>query len=213
MCERALGGIIHQLLLVLQFSGMNFEREMLVDQARLPEDVFEQLKNLPNIEERKEVSMSIFKGFAFLVVSYGFEIDWELSGPRPPKTITRIESKTIRRSATDPMGDIYGGRIVTEDPRRELLVELIEMAYPDTPKFLPWGKPTTRDYRDPEVRASHIEKNNPHMSPLYSALHKNFVFRRKGADKLDIGEIQAMSHEELGIYKLTHEGYNNGNHK
>lgn len=187
---------------------MNLERESRLS-ARLPEDVYEQIRNLPDVGLRIEITESIFKGLSTLLTLNDVEIDWKLSGPRPPKTIARVEDKIIRRNSKAPAADFYGGRFVTQDPRRTWLKDLIQSAYPLTPEFFATGKPTARDYRDPKVRESHIEKMNPHMSPIYSALHINFIFLRDNSNLYDIAEAQIMTHEELGIYKLTHDGYKN----
>ncbi|QQG41578.1 MAG: hypothetical protein HYV90_05490 [Candidatus Woesebacteria bacterium] len=176
---------------------------------RLPEDVYEQKNNLPGIEIREKISKSIFTGLSFFLIFNGVEVDWEESGYRT-KRIARIEDKIKRRDSTEPERDIYGVRFITEVEDRGWLSRLIQSAYPLTPKEFPGGKPSIRDYRNPEVRASHIEKSNPHMSPIYSALHINFVFQRSGSSLLDIGEVQIMTHGELMVYKQTRDGYSNG---
>jgi hypothetical protein len=174
---------------------------------RMPRDAYEQKSSLPDETTRLAISRKIFSGLSFLLTSYQVEIDWEKSGPRPTKDSARIDNKVKRRNSTDPMRDIYGARFITEDPRRGWLVSLIQSAYPATPKVFLSGKLSARDYRDPAVRASHIERFNPHMSPLYSALHVNIVFAREDSDILDIGEVQIMTHEELKIYEQTRGDY------
>lgn len=177
--------------------------------VRMPEDVYEQLRYIPDIKKRSEISKALFEGLSTLLTSNGAVIDWEKSGARPPKTISRIEDKIIRRNSTDPARDIYGVRFVTEEADRAWFAKLIQSAYPSTPNEFPGGKPSVRDYRKPEIRSSHIERLNPHMSPQYSAMHINFVFQREGSDLLDIGEVQIMTSEEYEIYKKTRNGYSN----
>lgn len=189
---------------------MGSEKEKISEcPIRMPEDVHEQKNNLPDIEIREKISKSIFTGLSFLLVLSGVEIDWEESGYRA-KRIARIDDKIKRRGSTEPERDIYGVRFITEEENREGLAHLIQSAYPLTPKEFPGGKLSVRDYRNPEVRAGHIEKSNPHMSPIYSALHINFVFQRNDSNLLDIGEIQIMTHQELTVYKETRDGYSNG---
>ena len=108
-----------------------------------------------------------------------------------------------------PIRDIYGIRLITEEEDRERIKNLIQSAYPATQKSFSDGKPSARDYRDPEVREKNIEKSNPCMSPLYSAMHVNFVFRCEGENVFDIGEVQIMTWEEFEIYRQTREEYSN----
>ncbi len=187
---------------------MNTERDFNIA-VRMPENVYEQINSLPDVETRERMAKSLFVGFSYFLVLNNVKIDWEESGYRA-KGLSRIENKIKRRDSVVPEGDIYGVRFITEEENRVALSRLIQSAYPLTPNVFPWGKPSTRDYRNPEVRAGHIEKSNPHMSPIYSALHINFVFQRKGSNLLDIGEVQIMTHQELSIYKQTRDWYPNG---
>ncbi|KKQ92560.1 MAG: hypothetical protein UU16_C0022G0007 [Candidatus Woesebacteria bacterium GW2011_GWA2_40_7] len=187
---------------------MNIERDSNIA-IRIPEDVYEQKNSLPDIETREKIAKSLFVGFSYFLILNNIKIDWEESGYRA-KRLSRIENKIKRRDSVVPGGDIYGVRFITEEEDRGALSRLIQSAYSLTPNVFPWGKPSIRDYRNPEVRASHIEKSNPHMSPIYSALHINFIFQRRDSKLLDIGEVQIMTHKELAVYKQTRDGYSNG---
>lgn len=188
---------------------MNSEREKLFYPARMPEDVYEQLRHLPSIEKRTEITKAVFEGLSNLLVSHGIAVDWGQSGYRA-KSVARIEDKITRRRSTEPQRDIYGVRFVTQEENRVWLKDLIQSAYPATPKVFAGGKLSSRDYRERAVRERHIEKSNPHMSPMYNALHVNFVFRREWSNIYDIGEVQIMTQKELVIYEETRKGYPNG---
>lgn len=188
---------------------MNSEREKLFNPARMPENVYEQLRYLPSIEKRMAIAKAIFEGLSSLLVSHGVVVDWGQSGYRA-KSVDRIEDKITRRNSTEPQGDIYGVRFVTEEEDRVWLKNLIQSAYPQTPKVFSGGKLSARDYRDAGVREQHIERSNPHMSPMYNALHINFVFRREASMIYDIGEVQVMTPKEFVTYEETRKGYPNG---
>jgi hypothetical protein len=189
---------------------MSIETEKLFEvTGRMPESVHEQIANLPVFQEREQISKAIFEGIAILLATQDIHFD-KTDSTYGTKSLSRIYNKIGRRNTEDPQGDIYRCRFELEIGNRGFVKDLIQAAYPLTPKVFPWGKPTARDYRDPAVLASHIEKSNPHMSPLYSALHINFVFRRKGSRILDIGEVQIMTKKEYEIYKQTRDGYSNG---
>lgn len=190
------------------FRAVNTEREILFDYpVRMPKDVYEQLEHLSDFGERKMSCSALERGIVILLTSYGVKI--EESSSRP-KSVTHIKEKTRRRNSTTPLKDINGVRIITEEGNRERLIDIIQSAYPATPKFFADGKPSARDYRDPKVREQNIEKSNPNMSPLYSALHINFVFQREGSTLYDIGEVQIMTQGEFEIYKQTRKDYPHG---
>jgi len=176
----------------------------------MPENVYEQLRHLPDMEKRMLIAKEIFQGLSTLLVWNGVDVDWGKSGYRT-KTVARIEDKIMRRNTSESQRDIYGVRFITEENRRIWLKDLIQSAYPETPKFFTNGKSSSRDYRDSLVRGAHIEKTNPHMSPVYSALHINFVFKQEESNVFDIGEVQIMTTDELKIYNQTRDGYPNGN--
>lgn len=175
-------------------------------EIKIPTKVSEQLLYIPNESYRINVCQQLFKGLLFYLSSYGVEIDREVSGYRT-KSVNRINEKIVRRKSDVAVRDIYGVRIITEDIRREWIKDLIQSAYPLTPKVFPDGKPSVREYADPIVREFFREKHNPHTSPIYSAMHVNIAFERVGSPYLDIAEIQIMNKMELGIYDETRDEY------
>ena len=179
---------------------------LLKPEIKIPTKVSEQLLYIPSESYRINVCQQLFKGLVFFLTSYGVEIDISVSGYRT-KTLDRVNEKIIRRKSDVAMRDIYGVRIITEDTRREWIKDLIQSAYPLTPKVFPDGKPSVREYADPVVREFFREKHNPHTSPIYSAMHVNIAFERVGSPYLDIAEIQIMNNEELGIYNDTRDEY------
>ncbi len=173
---------------------------------RMPFNAFEQIQILPEEAYRLKVTENLFKGIIFYLELNDVLISKEVSSFRT-KSIERMQEKVTRRKSSVPIRDIYGIRIITEDARRQWLTDLIQKAYPLTPKVFPDGKPSVREYADPRIREFFREKHNPHTSPIYSALHVNVVFERQGTHLLDIAEVQIMNTSELLIYNETREEY------
>jgi hypothetical protein len=191
---------------------MSNEREnVLWAKARMPKSVYEQkdiLKGI-DVETREEICKALHLRIFVLLASNGIKIK---SSSHRVKSDERIEEKIERKNVIYPfpLNDNFGIRIITEEPDREKIKNIIQSAFPITPALLPDGKASARDYRDPSVRSEHIENHNPHMSDRYSAMHVNFIFRREGSDVYDIGEVQVMTKEELKIYNETRPFYSNG---
>jgi hypothetical protein len=184
------------------------EKERFFRPARFPVDAGEQIAHLPDKNTRIKIVQNIYNGLVFLLSCYGIEINRELSGLRV-KTEERTSEKIARRGVSIPLRDIYGIRLICLEQDRDRLRQLIQSAYPLTPKDFPDGKPSWRDYSDPVVREFFREKHNPHTSSNYSALHINIAFLREDSDLIDIAEVQVMTKAELDIYNLTREEYLN----
>ena len=176
--------------------------------ARLPEDVYEQLRLLPEPEIGEEICKSLFFDIVALLNSEGIKVDFYKSGFRV-KSLDRIKAKVESRNSTSPLRDIYGIQIITEERDRERIKDIIQSNYPATPKNFPDGMPSFRDYADTETREYIKSKFNPHISSLYSAMHVNIVFVREGVDVCDIAEVQVMTQAELALYNHTREEYLN----
>lgn len=173
---------------------------------KIPYSFEDQRNSLPNQETQQQIVDQLLMGITALLTSYGFSVDREKSLGRV-KSIGRMQEKIVRRGSKTPLRDIYGIRVITDDARRAQMRELIQSAYPETPKVFSDGKPSFRDYSNPEVREYFRKNHNQHTSPLYSALHINIAFEREGSALLEIAEIQIMSHSELDIYNQTRAGY------
>lgn len=190
---------------------MNERENVLWTKARMPQSVYEQKDILKSISApaREEICKALHLRIYSMLASNGIKIE---SSSHRVKTDERIEEKIKRKNVIYPfpLNDIYGIRIITEESDREKIKNIIQSAFPATPALLPDGKASVRDYRNPGVRSEHIENHNPHMSDRYSAMHVNFIFRRKTSDVYDIGEVQVMTKEELKIYNETRPFYPNG---
>lgn len=173
---------------------------------RMPFNAYEQIQILPDFDFRMRISRNLFAGVGYYLNLLGVSFDKDLSTFRA-KDVERIQEKITRRKSAVPVRDIYGIRIITEDPRREWIKDILQKAYPLTPDMFPDGKPSVREYANPTIREFFREKHNPHTSPLYSALHVNVVFERLGSHLFDIAEIQIMNKRELEIYNDTREEY------
>ena len=186
---------------------MSIEREI-TEYGRMPGDVYEQLVNLPDLETQEKICETIYGKVCSILDYHGIVFYEEVSNCRV-KSKQRIEEKIKIRQSTRPVCDIYGTRIVVSDTDRYRVADIIKFGFPLTPDFFEDGRPTVREYADPNMR-DFISKNfNPHISTLYSALHVNVIFHRQGASLYDIGEVQIMTKKELEMSKITREVYVN----
>lgn len=190
---------------MIQSENMSVEREI-TESGRMPVDVYEQLANLPDSETQTKICGTIYDKVCSILDYHGITFYKEESNCRI-KSKERIEEKIKIRGSTRPVCDIYGTRIIVDDADRYRVSDIIRFGFPLTPDFFEDGRPTVREYADPNMR-DFISKNfNPHISSLYSALHINVVFHRDGANLFDIGEVQVMTKKELEMSKITREVY------
>jgi len=176
--------------------------------ARLPEGVFDQMGYLPEMSIRQEICRNLFNDIVSLLASHGIVVDLTKSSYRAKEAV-RIISKAAGRRSNLPVRDIYGIQIITDEPDRGRMRDIIQSNYPATPESFPGGMPSFRDYANSQTRDYIKSTFNPHISDRYSAAHINFVFRRNNLPFFDIAEVQIMNHAELAIYNHTREEYLN----
>jgi len=160
--------------------------------GRLPIDALEQIRLLPSVDERTRILMSLFGEVNELLVSSGVEIDQERSSYRI-KPDERIREKIVRRGSADPILDIYAMRLIMENSFKRLAAKVIRERYP-TPDIFPWGKPSFRDYSDPEVRKDFAIRFNPNIDEWYTATHMDIIFGE--GPVVNIAEVQLRTPEE-----------------
>ena len=163
--------------------------------SRLPINALEQLKTLPTFEERERILASLFTDVGKLLSGEEVNIDMEKSSYRV-KPEERIQAKIDRRGSADPILDLYAMRFIMEDSSKRLAVQLIKEGYP-TPDIFPWGKPSYRDYSDPEVRRQFASRFNPNIDDWYTAIHLDIIFG--DGPILNIAEVQLRTPEEHGL--------------
>lgn len=163
-------------------------------QGRMPEDVFDQLINLPSDAVQEQTCRKIFDGVASILINNGVAFDAGRSSYRV-KSREDIRKKSLTRKSDSPVRDIYGVRFVVSEEDRFRVGKMIQPQFPLTPDFID-GRPSVREYADTKVRNYIREKFNPNIGE-YSALHINLVFRREGAEVYDIAEVQIMTKREL----------------
>jgi hypothetical protein len=178
--------------------------------ARLPADVFEQIRFLPRIDERERICVAISKRLATALKDNGVKIE---DVETRAKQADSIEDKIKRRGSTNPLRDIYRVRFITNYPDRSRVARIIQDSFPLTPKVFPDGMPSVRDYANPETREFVKSRFNPRISDRHSAMNVNIVFLRNGSRLCDIAEIQVLTTEEMALYKETRSEYENGNKK
>lgn len=159
---------------------------------RLPVDAVEQLANLPPFEERKRILASLFFDIGRLLSDGGVKVDMERSSYRV-KPEERIQAKVDRRGSADPILDLYAVRFIIENSSKEIAVQLIKGEYP-TPDIFLWGKPSFRDYSDPEVRRQFASRFNPNIDDWYTAIHMDIIFGE--GPIVNIAEVQLRNPEE-----------------
>lgn len=175
----------------------------------IPANVYEQIANFPSETEQEKTCKEIFVGIQTLLNLYGITLDMEKSSYRVKSRIG-VENKIKIRKSSAPIRDKYGFRFITEEADRDRLRRIIQLAYPATPERFADGRPSVREYANPEVR-EYIKKNfNPNISSQHSALHFNIVFQREGSLLYDIAEVQIMTKKEFEIYNQTRGEYVNG---
>src|SRR5512146_1306900 len=98
---------------------MTIERgEQINNGPRMPKDVYEQFAHLPCDEERGEICMELAQKIFSLLSNNHVIIE---NVTMRVKSEARMQSKIDRRGSTAPLRDIYGIRIITEDPDRARL--------------------------------------------------------------------------------------------
>lgn len=186
---------------------MENEREKIAA-PRMPINAYEQFVNLPDKETRSGLCLTLGQAILDLV---------DLNGIKVEKVNIRVKTaesmwrKIERRNSNAPLRDIYGIRIITEEPDRMKIKDLIQRAFPLTPEKFADGTPSFREYADPETRRQSRNRNK-NISERHSALHINVVFLREGSDYYDIAEVQVLSSEEMKIFDETRGEYKNGKH-
>lgn len=187
---------------------MATERENIPERiARLPENAYEQILNMPSIAELEKINKELFDKVRGILDYHGVVYYPEECSYRV-KSSERIWIKMAERRSNTPIMDVVGARFVVRSTDRFRLASMIPKVFPLTPDTL-YGRPTVRDYANPTV-LDYIRKNfNPNMSPIHSALHINVIFPTDF--KFDQpAEIQFLSPEEFHTYRQTREGYVNG---
>lgn len=170
---------------------------------KLPSSATEQLANLPPFEERERVLASLFTTIREHLSVNGILIDVEKSSCRV-KTEERINAKITRRGSADPILDLFALRLIMDKSFKALATQLIRERYP-TPDIFPWGKPSYRDYSDPEVRRKFVSKFNPNIDDWYTATHINILFNEGSI--INIAEIQLRTPEEHELAERKREEY------
>ena len=174
----------------------------------MPISAYEQFVNLPDKETRRGLCLTLGQTILDLM---------DLNGIKVEKVNIRVKTaesmwrKIERRNSNAPLRDIYGIRIITEDPDRMKIKDLIQRVFPLTPEKFADGTPSFREYADPETRRQGRERNK-RISERHSAMHVNIVFLRDGEAVYDIAEIQILNPEEMGIFYETRGEYENGKH-
>ena len=134
------------------------------------------------------------------------EFDLEESSYRV-KSREDIREKSITRKSVSPVRDIYGVRFVVRNEDRFKITNLATY-FPLTPDFFADGRPSVREYANPNVRSYIRGAFNPNIGE-YSALHINIVFQRNNSKIYDIAEIQIMTKDELTVSKNNRNLYTN----
>lgn len=171
--------------------------------GRLPIDALEQLRFLPSVDERYGILTSLYGEVGELLAVNGIKIDQARSSCRV-KPDERIQEKIARRGLADPILDIYAIRLIMESSFKRLAAQVIRERFP-TPDIFPWGKPSFRDYSDPEVRRDFASRFNPNIDDWYTATHLNIIFG-KGLI-VDIAEIQLRTPEEHDLAERRRSEY------
>lgn len=175
---------------------------------RFPEDVFDQLMDLPSDMIQEKICKKIFDEVASILTNNGIVFDVEKSSHRV-KSREDIRKKSLTRKSLSPVRDIYGVRFIVREADRFRIESMIQPLFPLTPEIFADGRPSIREYADPKVREYMRGKFNPNIGE-YSALHINVVFQREGAKICDIAEVQIMTEKELEVSKSNRGMYTNG---
>lgn len=173
---------------------------------RMPENAYEQLVNLPDKEVRRGLCLILGQAILGLMDLNGIKIEKVTVRAKTAESMWR---KIERRKSEAPLRDIYGIRLLTEEPDRMKIKDLIQKVFPLTPGEFADGTPSFREYADPETRRQARERNK-RISERHSAMHINIVFLREGSPVYDIAEIQVLNNEEMKIFEETRGEYKNG---
>ena len=187
---------------------MSIEREK-INQARMPEYVFDQLISLPPDIIQDKTCKKVFYEVAAILMKNEVVFDTEKSSFRV-KSREDIRKKSITRKSISPVRDIYGVRFIVSEADRFRVQNMIQPYFSLTPETFSDGRPSIREYADLKVRDQVRENYNPNITDSYSALHINIVFQREGANVYDIAEIQIMTKKELEASKNSRRKYTGG---
>lgn len=187
---------------------MEIEREN-IGVGRMPVDVYEQMANLPSMEEQERICRWLFAKVLRVLVENGIGVNVKKSSYRV-KSDEGVMGKIITRGSTRPVKDKFGVRLIVSEEDRFRISGMIRDAFPLTPDFFEDGVPSIRDYADPQMRFFIRANFNPNISSEYSALHVNGVFLTPDSEKKKIVEVQVMTNKEDADYKRTREIYKNG---
>jgi len=183
---------------------MTIEREI-TNSGRMPKDVYDQIRDLPDFSRRETTCEELFGQIFSLLDAEGIGIDITRSGFRA-KTDARIIQKISERQSSFFLRDIFGLWVVVEkDLERALIPGIISPVYSATPEFFADGTPSVRDYSIPEVKIWNRNRNK-NISDEYSALHVNGVFDY-GGNRLGIFELKVFTKAEDKLYEMTRQKY------
>ncbi|HKC04698.1 MAG TPA: hypothetical protein VKC54_02400 [Patescibacteria group bacterium] len=187
---------------------MKNEREVQIlrKRAKMPKNVFDQIKDFPGEAESKMICLALEARIRNVFEAEGEEIlslTWRI------KSDESIKEKIKRKNSKGPIRDKFGLMIQANLMDRIHMAQRIQADFPLTPKFFANGFPSIREYADPKVRRFVQQNFNPNISDLYGAMHVNVAFLTGNSAKLKIAEIQIMTPEEFKIYWATRGTYEN----